>query len=75
MNKTDSLINPTLLQLKYSRVINLLAKKLEIDTPTAIDLFYRSDTYKNLTQLDNHLHNMSDLFLVDELLLEFQRKQ
>lgn len=74
MNDTNGLINPTLLQMKYSRVINLLAKKLEVDVPTAMDLFYRSETYKNLSQRDNHLHNMSDLYLVDELLLELQNK-
>lgn len=73
MSETNDLINPTLLQMKYSRVINLLAKALEVDIPTAMDLFYRSETYKNLTQLDNHLHNMSDLYLVDELMLELQR--
>ena len=72
MSESNNLINPTLLQMKYSRVISLLAKKLEVDIPAAMDLFYRSETYKKLSEPGNQLHNRSDLYLVDELILEFQ---
>ena len=69
------LVNHTLLQMKYSRVICLLAKAMQIDIPDAMDVFHRSETYRNLSEPQNHLHNMSDLYLVDELILELQRGQ
>ena len=71
----SELVNPTLLQMKYSRVICLLAKALGISIPDAMDVFYRSETYRNLSEPKNHLHNMGDLYLVDELMLELQRGQ
>ena len=37
--------------------------------------FYRSETYMNLSEPRNHLHNMGDLCLVDEIILELQRGQ
>ena len=74
MNK-NPLINETLLQMKYARVISLLAKTLSISQERALDLFYTSDTYQYLSNLEYHLHNMSDAYLVDEIILEIQAKQ
>ena len=34
-----------------------------------------SDTYSYLSRKMYHLHNMSDAYLVDELMLELQSKQ
>ena len=56
--------NPMLMQMKYSRVIRLLAKTLQIGIPGARDLFYRSETYRNISEPRNLLHNMGDLYLV-----------
>ena len=67
--------NPTLMQMKYSRVICLLSKTLQIVIMDALDGFYRSGTCRNLSEPRNHLHNMGDLYLVDELILELQRGQ
>ena len=69
------LINKTLLQMKYARVVSLLAETLNISHARALDLFYNSDTYKYLSQKMYHLHNMGDAFLVDEIILELQAKQ
>ena len=66
----NNLINETLLQMKYARVINLLAERLKISHPEALKLFYQSETYSNLCNKANHLHNMSDAFLVDEVMME-----
>lgn len=71
----NPLINETLLQMKYSRVISLLAKCLEVAHPRALDLFYHSDTYYYLSRKEYHLHNMSDAYLVDEIMEELRRKQ
>jgi hypothetical protein len=69
------LINETLLQMKYARVVSLLAETLGISDDRALELFYTSDTYSYLSRKMYHLHNMSDAYLVDELLLELQSKQ
>ena len=69
------LINETLLQMKYARVISLLAETLGIGDDRALELFYMSDTYRYLSHKMYHLHNMSDAYLVDEIILELQAKQ
>lgn len=69
------IVNETLLQMKYARVIGLLAERLQITRPKALEVFYNSDTYTNLRNKANHLHNMSDAFLVDELMLELESKK
>lgn len=69
------LINKTLLQMKYARVVSLLAETLNVSQVRALDLFYNSDTYKFLSQKMYHLHNMGDAYLVDEIILELQAKQ
>lgn len=71
----NTLVNETLLQMKYARVIGLLAERLQITRPKALEVFYNSDTYTNLRNKANHLHNMSDAFLVDELMLELESKK
>lgn len=67
--------NPTLMQMKYSRVIWLFSKALHIGIMDALDVFYRSETYRNLSEPRNHVHNMGDLCLVDEIIIELQRWQ
>lgn len=69
------MINETLLQMKYARVVSLLANILQVSQQRALDIFYNSDTYKYLSKRLYHLHNMSDAYLVDEIMLELQTKQ
>jgi hypothetical protein len=69
-----TLINDTLLQLKYSRIIVLLAEKLEIEIPQAMDIFYTSDFYNDLSDKANQLHNMGDQFLAESIILELQQR-
>ena len=71
----NPLINETLLQMKYARVVSLLVDTLGITQERALDLFYNSDTYDYLSRKMYHLHNMSDAYLVDEIILELQEKQ
>lgn len=66
----NPLINETLLQMKYARVISLLAKKFTVPEDKAMAIFYNSKTYSNLNDLRNGLQNMSDAFLVDEIIQE-----
>lgn len=71
----NPLINETLLQMKYARVIMLLSERLSISPQRALDIFYNSSTYSYLSRNMYHLHNMSDAYLVDEVLLELQMNQ
>ena len=71
----NPLINETLLQMKYARIVSLLAKTLGISQERALEVFYTSDTYGYLSKKMYHLHNMSDAYLVDEIILELQAKQ
>lgn len=71
----NPLINETLLQMKFARIITLLSERLDISPQRALDLFYNSSTYRYLSQRMYHLHNMSDAYLVDEIVLELQSEQ
>ncbi|MDO4163325.1 MAG: DUF3791 domain-containing protein [Bacteroides sp.] len=75
MTETHQLINETLLQMKFARIIDLLAKELGINHSRALEVFYESDTYSYLSRKMYHLHNMSDAYIVDEIMLELQLKQ
>jgi len=71
----NPLINETLLQMKFARIITLLSERLDISPQRAIDIFYNSLTYRYLSKRMYHLHNMSDAYLVDEIVLELQSEQ
>ena len=71
----NPLINETLLQMKYARIVMLLTERLGINPQRALDIFYNSSTYGYLSQKMYHLHNMSDAYLVDEMVLELQSNQ
>ena len=70
----NPLINETLLQMKYARVIDLLAKQLDISHPRTLEVFYHSDTYGYMSRKMYHLHNMGDAYIVDEVMQELQQK-
>lgn len=71
----NTIVNETLLQMKYARVIGLLAERLNISQAKALETFYNSKTYANLSEKANHLHNMSDAYLADEVLIELEQEQ
>lgn len=59
--------NTTLLQKKYSRVIQLYAKKYDVPVETALRRFYHSCLYRLISEGVSDLHCMSDDYLADEL--------
>ncbi|MBQ9465447.1 MAG: DUF3791 domain-containing protein [Muribaculaceae bacterium] len=71
----NPLVNETLLRMKYARVVSLLADTLGVTDDRALELFYTSDVYTYLNKRMFHLHNMSDAYIVDEIMLELQNKQ
>lgn len=67
--------NPILLQKKYARVIECFAKKQGISLNEALDLFYRSEVYQLMRDGVSDMHCMSDLYLAEELRLEYEERQ
>ena len=67
--------NPILLQKKYARVIECFAKKQGISLDDALDLFYRSEVYQLMREGVSDMHCMSDLYLAEELRLEYEERE
>ena len=67
--------NPILLQKKYARVIECFAKQQGISLDEALDLFYRSEVYQLMREGVSDMHCMSDLYLAEELRLEYEERQ
>ena len=59
----NPLINETLLQMKYARVVSLLADTLGITQERALDLFYNSDTYAALNRPESGLYFQSPKYI------------
>ena len=67
--------NPILLQKKYARVIECFAKQQGISLDAALDLFYRSEVYQLMREGVSDMHCMSDLYLAEELRLEYEGRE
>lgn len=63
--------NPTLLRMKYARIVEQFAQKANISNEDALDKFYNSKTYELISQGISDMHCMSDGYLTDSLLKEY----
>ena len=63
--------NPTLLQMKYTRIVKLFAQRNNLPLAKALDMFYESAEYQLVSQGVSDLHCMSDLYIVQDLEEEF----
>ena len=57
---------------KQSHIIMMLAETLQIDAERALDLFYSTKTYRQLSDPKYCLYLMSDQYLLDNIMLEIQ---
>lgn len=62
----------TVLWRKQSRIIMLLADTLQIDAERALDLFYSTKVYQQLSNPKYGLHLMSDDYILEELVEELR---
>jgi len=69
------MLRNTQLYTKIGRICALLAKQLEVAPETALDIFYNSNTCELLHNEASLLFLMSDHYIVDDVMLELQRKQ
>lgn len=66
--------NPTILQMKYARIIAAIAKMMHIDEILAMDIFYNSNTMQLINDGVGDLHCRSDLYLAEEIIREYKEK-
>ena len=63
--------HPILLQMKYTRIIDCFSIKANLSLDEALKLFYTSETYKLISKGISDMHCMSDEYLADELMDEY----
>lgn len=67
--------NKTILQMKYGRVVKAFAKEAGISLDEALDNFYNSNTFILMDEGIADMQTMSDIYLTDELLIEYGYKK
>lgn len=66
--------NPILLQKKYARIIKLFSEREKLSLDDALNFFYHSTIYRLISEGISDLHCMSDEYLTEELISEYQEK-
>lgn len=66
--------NPTILRMKYSRIIAIVAELKGITMEDAMDLFYNSTTFRCIKDGISDMHTLSDKYLAEELCREIDEK-
>lgn len=67
--------NKTILQMKYGRIVKAFAKEAGISLDEALDNFYNSNTFILMDEGIADMQTMSDIYLTDELLIEYGYKK
>lgn len=66
--------SPTLLQMKYTRLIAALAQAEGISLEEALDFFYHSLVYDLMREGLSDYHCRSDAYLTEDLRQEWRKK-
>ncbi|MDO4802634.1 MAG: DUF3791 domain-containing protein [Prevotellaceae bacterium] len=66
--------NPTLLRMKYARIVERFAELANMPLEEALTFFYESKTYELISQGISDMHCFSDYYLADELMKEYRKK-
>lgn len=66
--------NPILLQKKYARIINLFSQKENLSLDEGLRFFYHSAIYPLISKGVSDLHCMSDAYLAEELIMEYNKE-
>lgn len=61
--------------MKYGRVVKAFAKEAGISLDEALDKFYNSNTFILMDEGIADMQTMSDIYLTDELLIEYGYKK
>jgi hypothetical protein len=60
---------------KQARIIMALASALEIDEEKALDIFYSTETYRQLSDAKYGLQLMSDGYVLENVIAELKSKE
>ena len=63
-----------ILDMKYARIIEILAQQLHLTREEAVDLFYNSPVFELIDKGVADLHCRSDQYLADEIIKEAKSK-
>lgn len=63
-----------ILDMKYARIIEILAQQLHLTCEEAMDLFYNSPVFELIDKGVADLHCRSDQYLADEIIKEAKSK-
>ena len=66
------MLSDLLMWNKVGCIVTLLSERLDVSGERALDIFYTSRTNERLHDEHTGLYLMSDLYIVDEIILEFQ---
>ena len=66
------MLSDVLMWNKIGRIVTLLAERLNVTSERALDIFYTSKTNERLHDEKTGLYLMSDLYIVDDIILELQ---
>lgn len=61
--------------MKYGRIVKAFAKEAGISLDEALDKFYNSNTFILMDEGIADMQTMSDIYLTDELLIEYDYKK
>lgn len=61
-----------ILQMKYARIVKLFADRIGMSYENALAVFYASDVYLMMSEGVADLHCLSDEYLADELMTEWE---
>ena len=64
--------NRIILYMKYARIIEILAERLNISREEAMDIFYNSPLFELIDKGVADLHCRSDQYLADEIIKDTQ---
>ncbi|MCQ2259318.1 MAG: DUF3791 domain-containing protein [Bacteroidaceae bacterium] len=67
--------NPTLLRMKYGRIVERFANLVNLPLEDALSFFYGSKTYELISQGISDMHCLSDFYLADELMMEYEKEK
>ena len=62
--------NRIILDMKYARIIEILAQRLNITLEEAMDFFYNSPVFELIDKGVADMHCRSDQYLADEIIKE-----
>lgn len=67
------MLSDMLMWNKIGRIVTRLSETLNIDTPRALDIFYRSQVCKDLHNPETELYTKGDIYILNNLLNEIRQ--